>query len=151
MSEVNRRENMKRRDSSSGESRNSTRRRPSESAAERVGERIPINPQAAAASQRKRPSVSAAERVGERIPLDPKPIAAQSGRKRPSATAAERIVEHIPAPERKPFDPNPAPVPAPIRPMPSAASKTSGGCCMLTLLGMIGASAGIISLLAAVF
>ncbi len=149
MSEVNRRENMKRRDSSSGESGNSTRRRPSESAAERVGERIPINPQAAAASQRKRPSVSAAERVGERIPLDPKPIAAPSGRKRPSATAAERIVEHIPAPERKPAAPNPAP--APIRPMPSAASKTSGGCCMLTLLGMIGASAGIISLLAAVF
>ncbi len=148
MSEVNRRENMKRRDSSSGESRNSTRRRPSESAAERVVERIPINPQVTAASQRKHPSASAAERVVERIPIDPKPTAAQSGRKRPSATAAERIVEHIPAPERKPFAKNPDP--APIRPAPSAVSKKSGGCCMLTLLGMIGAGAGIISLLAAI-
>lgn len=149
MSEVNRRENMKRRDGGFGESRTSSRRRPSESAAERVVERIPINPQVATASQRKRPSGSAAERIAERIPLDPKPMAAQSGRKRPSATAAERIVEHIPAPERKPFASNPDPVP--IKPIPPAAAKKSSGCCMLTMLSLIGVSAGIISLLAVIF
>ena len=174
MAEGNRRENMKRRDSNSGESKGTSRRRPSSSASERVATRIPIDvkPQAsvetqrkrpsesaaeriadripvdvkpqAAVTERKRPSASAAERIADRIPVDVKPQAAVTERKRPSATAAERIVEHIPA--HRPVASNPAPV----EPRPASTAKKSG-CCMLTMLGMLGAGAGIISLLAAIF
>ena len=146
MAEGNRRENMKRRDSGSGESRGTSRRRPSSSASERVATRIPIDvkPQATVETQRKRPSASAAERIADRVPVDVKPQAAVTERKRPSATAAERIVEHIPA--HRPGASNPAPV----EPRPASTAKKSG-CCMLTMLGMLGASAGIISLLAAIF
>ena len=174
MAEGNRRENMKRRDSGSGETKGTSRRRPSASASERVSTRIPIDvkPQAtvetqrkrpsasaaeriadripvdvkpqAAVTERKRPSASAAERIADRIPVDVKPQAAVTERKRPSATAAERIVEHIPA--HRPVASNPAPV----EPRPASTAKKSG-CCMLTMLGMLGAGAGIISLLAAIF
>ncbi len=173
MAEGNRRENMKRRDSNSGETKGTSRRRPSSSASERVSTRIPIDvkPQAtvetqrkrpsasaaeriadripvdvkpqAAVTERKRPSASAAERIADRIPVDPEPVVATE-RKRPSATAAERIVEHIPA--HRPVASNPAPV----EPRPASTAKKSG-CCMLTMLGMLGAGAGIISLLAAIF
>ena len=118
MAEGNRRENMKRRDSNSGETKGTSRRRPSS---------------------------SASERVSTRIPIDVKPQATvETQRKRPSATAAERIVEHIPA--HRPVASNPAPV----EPRPASTAKKSG-CCMLTMLGMLGAGAGIISLLAAIF
>ena len=145
MAEGNRRENMKRRDSGSGETKGTSRRRPSSSASERVTERIPIDvkPQATVETQRKRPSASAAERIADRIPVDPEPVVATE-RKRPSATAAERIVEHIPA--HRPVASNPAPV----EPRPASTAKKSG-CCMLTMLSMLGAGAGIISLLAAIF
>ena len=137
---------MKRRDSGSGETKGTSRRRPSSSASERVSTRIPIDvkPQATVETQRKRPSASAAERIADRIPVDVKPQAAVTERKRPSATAAERIVEHIPA--HRPVASNPAPV----EPRPASTAKKSG-CCMLTMLGMLGAGAGIISLLAAIF
>ncbi len=146
MAEGNRRENMKRRDSNSGETKGTSRRRPSSSASERISTRIPIDvkPQATVETQRKRPSASAAERIADRIPVDVKPQAAVTERKRPSATAAERIVEHIPA--HRPVASNPAPV----EPRPASTAKKSG-CCMLTMLGMLGAGAGIISLLAAIF
>ena len=174
MAEGNRRENMKRRDSNSGETKGTSRRRPSSSASERISTRIPIDvkPQAtvetqrkrpsasaaeriadripvdvkpqAAVTERKRPSASAAERIADRIPVDVKPQAAVTERKRPSATAAERIVEHIPS--HRPVASNPAPV----EPRPTSTAKKSG-CCMLTMLGMLGAGAGIISLLAVIF
>ena len=146
MAEGNRRENMKRRDSNSGETKGTSRRRPSSSASERISTRIPIDvkPQASVETQRKRPSESAAERIADRIPVDVKPQAAVTERKRPSATAAERIVEHIPS--HRPVASNPAPV----EPRPTSTAKKSG-CCMLTMLGMLGAGAGIISLLAAIF
>ena len=175
MAEGNRRENMKRRDSGSGETKGTSRRRPSSSASERVAERIPIDvkPQATVETQRKRPSASAAERIADRVPVDVKPQAAVTERKRPSAsaaeriadripvdpepvvvterkrpsaTAAERIVEHIPA--QRPVASNPEP--APVAPRPASTAKKSG-CCMLTMLSMLGAGAGIISLLAAIF
>ncbi len=175
MAEGNRRENMKRRDSGSGESKGTSRRRPSSSASERISTRIPIDvkPQAtvetqrkrpsasaveriadripvdvkpqASVTERKRPSASAVERIADRIPVDIKPQASVTERKRPSASAAERVIEHIPA--HRPVASNPAP----IDPRPSSTAKKSGGCCMLTMLGMLGAGAGIISLLAAIF
>ena len=173
MAEGNRRENMKRRDSGSGETKGTSRRRPSSSASERVSTRIPIDvkPQATVETQRKRPSASAAERIADRIPVDVKPQAAVTERKRPSASAAERIADRIPvdpepvvATERKrpsataaeriadriPVQRPVASNPAPVEPRPASTAKKSG-CCMLTMLSMLGAGAGIISLLAAIF
>ncbi len=146
MAEGNRRENMKRRDSNSGETKGTSRRRPSSSASERISTRIPIDvkPQATVETQRKRPSASAAERIADRIPVDVKPQAAVTERKRPSASAAERIADRIPV--QRPVASNPAPV----EPRPASTAKKSG-CCMLTMLSMLGAGAGIISLLAAIF
>ena len=175
MAEGNRRENMKRRDSNSGETKGTSRRRPSSSASERISTRIPIDvkPQATVETQRKRPSASAAERIADRIPVDVKPQAAVTERKRPSASAAERIADRIPVdsepvvvterkrpsasaaervaeriPVQRPVASNPEPAPV-VPPRPASTAKKSG-CCMLTMLGMLGASAGIISLLAAI-